>query len=188
MQESEARQRPVVWQTLGETLLADCRVFHVYRRRCHHQIRNVEAEFSIIRSPDWVMGVPLTEDGRIVLVNQFRYGSESFSWEVPGGVIEHDEDPVHASERELREETGYIPARSRLLASCSPNPAVQSNRAHFVLHEGCRLSSATQWDTHEELEIQLVSLEETLDMVRAGTIHHALAIAALFHLQAHLRA
>jgi 8-oxo-dGTP pyrophosphatase MutT (NUDIX family) len=76
---------------------------------------------------DWVNIVALTPEGEVVLVRQFRFGIETLSLEVPGGVIEAGEDPVAAGLRELREETGYVGERGRLIASIHPNPAIHPN-------------------------------------------------------------
>ena len=59
---------------------------------------------TVIDAPDWVNVVALTPDHRLVLVRQFRYGTDDFSLEIPGGIIEAGEDCIAAGVRELREE------------------------------------------------------------------------------------
>ena len=101
-----------------------------------HPVRGTEKEFIVAHAPDWVNVVAVTPEGKIVLVRQFRFGSNALSLEVPGGVMEEGEDPIAAGVRELSEETGYGGGKARLLGSVHPNPAIQDNRCHFVLVEG----------------------------------------------------
>ena len=145
----------------------------------HHPRRDVRRDFVIIDAPDWVNVVAHTSDDRLVLVNQFRYGIDAFSWEIPGGVIDHGEDPVDAGVRELLEETGYAGANARLLASIHPNPAILSNRCHLVLVEDCRLVSPPAWDPDEEMEISAVPVADVYARARSGGITHSLVLDAL---------
>ena len=68
----------------------------------------------MLRSGDWVLALPLTEDGRLVMVRQYRFGTRDLSTEAPGGIIERGEDPVLAAVRELPE-----PLRATVVARAS---------------------------------------------------------------------
>jgi len=118
-------------------------------------------------------------------VRQFRYGINDFSLEVPGGVIDAGEDPVAAGVRELREESGYVGTRARLLGSVHPNPAMQSNRCHLVLVEEARREAELEWDPDEEFEIVTMPVAETFALAAAGGITHALVLNALLLFQPH---
>lgn len=138
----------------------------------------------MLRSNDWVLALPVTADGRLVLVRQHRFGTRALSVEPPGGVIEAGEDPCVAAARETVEETGYLGGRATLLGTVAPNPAIQSNRAHFVLLEGVHLGAAPAGDEHEELEVLLVAPRAALAAAAAEPATHALAFLALHRLQA----
>ena len=144
-----------------------------------HPVRGTEREFIVAHMPDWVNVVAVTTAGRLVLVRQFRFGSEALSLEVPGGVMEKGEDPVTAGLRELREETGYGGGSARLLGSLHPNPSIQDNRVHVVLAEGVSRTLETEWDADEEISITTATVSEVLAAVRAGRITHSLTVAAL---------
>jgi len=120
-------------------------------------------------------------------VRQFRFGIADFSLEIPGGVMEAGEDPVETGLRELREETGYTGAAARLLGSVHPNPAIQSNRCHYVLVENAVRAHDQEWDTDEEIAVELRPVEEVLALARSGGITHALVLNALMLFEAHRR-
>lgn len=170
---------PAAWKTLSRTEEADCRIFSVIRKRCRHPVRQREADFYVLESTDWVNTVAVTPDGRMILVEQFRYGTEALSLEVPGGVMDLGEDPIEAAERELSEETGFVGKRSRILGSVRPNPAIQSNQCHIVLIEEAERLVPVDWDENEELALTLPSVEEVYQMAFTGRITHALTLNAL---------
>src|SRR5690606_33760265 len=93
---------PAEWEILGDEHHADCRVFEVVKRHCRHPVREREATFFIIKAMNWAVAIAETQPGRYVLVNQFRYGSKSLSWEFPAGCLDGDESPLEAGVRELR--------------------------------------------------------------------------------------
>jgi ADP-ribose pyrophosphatase len=179
---------PSRWEKLGERAQLQTRVFDVLGARYRHPTRSTEREFVIINAPDWVNVVALTPDDRIVLVRQFRYGINEFSLEVPGGIIDRDEDPVTAGLRELREETGFSGAPAKLLGSVHPNPAIQANRCHFVFVEAAVKAHELEWDPDEELQVTTEPVEDVLALAHSGGIVHALALNALMLFEPHWRA
>jgi 8-oxo-dGTP pyrophosphatase MutT (NUDIX family) len=176
--------RPSVWERLADAAVDHFRVFRVRRTRYRHARDRREGEFVIIEANDWVNVLALTDDGRMLLVRQFRFGIHDFTLEIPGGVIETGEDPVAAGVRELREETGYAGRSARLLAQVRPNPAIQANVCHIVLVEGCVRVGATQFDPNEEIELSLLPIDEVVAKAERGEIKHSLVVDALFYLRA----
>jgi len=170
---------PLRWERGEPSLLARTRILDLQSVPFHHPRRGARRDFVVVNAPDWVNVLAHTLDDRLVLVNQFRYGIDAFSWEIPGGVIEPGEDPVLAGARELLEETGYAGAGARLLASVHPNPAFMNNRCHLVLVDGCRLVAPPAWDPDEEIETAVVPVEEVYSRARAGGITHSLVLDAL---------
>lgn len=174
---------PERWTIRQEAPHADCRVFKIVRQRCTHPRDSREGDFFVIRCPDWVLALPVTPDGDLVMVRQWRFGAQALSSEVPGGVMDAGESPIETAIREAREETGYTGGTVTELGSVSPNPAIQSNRCHFVLLEGVTNNSARALDEHEEIEVECVRPAEALRRVRSGETTHALAELALLRLR-----
>jgi ADP-ribose pyrophosphatase len=178
---------PSRWEKLGQVTQAKTPIFDLLSARFRHPVRGTERDFVILNPPDWVNVLALTPDLRLVLVRQFRYGINEFSLEIPGGVIEAGEDPVVAGLRELREETGYSGAPAKLLGTIHPNPAIQSNRCHFVLVEGAVVSHPQAWDADEEIHVGTETVENVLTLARSGGITHGLVIDALMLFEPHWR-
>lgn len=186
---SNSAPQPSRWEKLGRTLQLKTRVFEVDAVRYRHPVRATEREFVVINpSGDWVNVLALTPDDHLVMVRQFRYGIDDFSLEIPGGVMDPGEDPVTAGLRELREETGFAGAPAKLLGSVHPNPAIQSNRAHFILVEEAVRSHDLEWDPDEEMNVLIEPVESVLAAAHAGGITHALVLNALMLFEPHWRA
>jgi ADP-ribose pyrophosphatase len=167
------------WEKGASRSLAATRIFDLRGVQFRHPVRGTEREFVVIDAPDWVNVLALTPDHRLVMVNQFRYGTDAFSWEIPGGMIDAREDPVAAAVRELQEETGYVGKSARLLGSVNPNPAIMNNRCHLVLVEGVVLAEAQEWDPDEEIEVTTIPVEEAYAWAHSGRITHSLVLNAL---------
>jgi ADP-ribose pyrophosphatase len=178
---------PSRWERLSQKVSATTRVFDLLSVRFRHPVRAVERDFAVIAAPDWCNIIAVTPDGRLVLVRQFRYGTNDFSLEIPGGMIDTGEPPVDAAIRELREETGYVGSNARVIGSVQPNPAILNNRCHFVLIENAELRAPVGWDHDEEIEVQLAPVDEVMGWARSGRITHALVVAALMQFEPHWR-
>ena len=186
MGEKKPTSPPVRWELVDDRILRPCRVWDLRARQYRHPISGKEGEFYYIDSRDWAVVVARTKAGGFVLVRQFRWGSDELSWELAGGIIERGEDPVQAGLRELREETGYVAARGRLIGRCQPNPAILNNYCHVILAEDCEPSGdGTDWDEHEEMEVRVLPEATVMAWARDGKIGHALALNGLLFYQLH---
>ena len=136
-------------------------------------------EALVLASPDWVNVVPLLDDGRVVMVRQWRFGIAAPTLEIPGGVVE-ESSWRDAAARELEEETGYRAAELRQLGEVSPNPAILANRCGTFLATGLSRVGEPQEGVDEEITVELVPLAEVPRRVLAGEIHHALVVAAFY--------
>ena len=177
--DSTGKNKPQRWKKLGAHTLASTRIFEVKSVRFQHPAQATPRDFAVIMAPDWVNVIALTTARELVLVRQFRYGTDEFSLEIPGGMIDPGEDPMAAGLRELREETGFTGGQARLLGSVHPNPAMQNNRCHFVFAEGVVRSAPLDWDENEEMEITTLPVDEVYALAYAGGISHALVLDAL---------
>jgi ADP-ribose pyrophosphatase len=138
--------------------------------------------YYVLEYSDWVNIFPVTKDGRVVLVKQYRYALGTFSMEVPGGIMDpHETNPLDAAKRELLEETGYSCGHVEEVAVVATNPATQNNRLHCYLATDCELTHELNHDENEELEVMLVSMEEVLNMLRNNQIIQSLHISSMMY-------
>ncbi len=169
------------WKPVRIDTIVEHKLLEVQR----HHLRADEdrKEALIFESPDWINVVPLLDDGRVVLVRQWRYGSREFSLEVPGGLVEPGESHEHAAGRELEEETGYRAGSIECIGDVHPNPALFTNNMSFWLATGLeQVAESPEGDGEEELEVVRVPLDDIPGMARSGEIRHSLALCAFFFL------
>ena len=170
------------WKPRSIDTIAEHKLLSVQRHHLESGDRRREA--LVFESADWVNVVPLLDDGRVVLVRQWRFGIGGFSLEVPGGLVEPGEDPAATAARELEEETGYRAERVERLGQVDTNPALFTNRMTFWLATGLeRITAEPEGDGEEELEAVIVPLDEVTGMILDGRISHSLAVCSFFFLE-----
>ena len=167
------------WLEHSEKTLIETRVFAVRALRRKSPRDGEHHDFWVIDPPNWVNIVALTDDGQIVLIEQWRHGSRSVVLEIPGGMLDPGEDALTAAKRELLEETGYAAEDWAWIGEVLPNPAIQSNRCATYLARNARKVAETRFDTTEECVLRLEPANTAADLIRTGAIDHALVLAAL---------
>ncbi|MCB9728863.1 MAG: NUDIX hydrolase [Deltaproteobacteria bacterium] len=138
--------------------------------------------YKVLRMAPWVNVIALTPERDVVLIRQYRHGVDAVTLEIPGGLVDPDEAPEAAALRELAEETGYAGPAVRRLGEVEPNPAIQDNVCSTWLVEGARLAGAPRPDDGEHIDVELHPLARVPQLLRDGTIRHALVVAAFQHL------
>jgi ADP-ribose pyrophosphatase len=166
------------WTLLKTLPHSEHRILRVRHDWYRFEPTGAEKDFVVLEFPDWVNVIPLTADGRVVLIRQYRHGISAPTWEIPGGVIDPGEEPLHAAVRELSEETGYAAENVKLLGRVSPNPAIQGNWSYSFLAEGCRDTGVRNLDPFEDIEVKLFSLEEIPALIKQEKICNSLVINA----------
>jgi ADP-ribose pyrophosphatase len=130
----------------------------------------------------WVNVVPITSDGKVVFVEQYRVGNQKITLETPGGAVDsHEKDVTMSAIRELEEETGFTSSRLLSLASFAPNPAIQNNLVYFFIAFDAVPSAkpAVVDDPFEQIKLHLIDFDEAVRMARTGQIKHSLCALAL---------
>jgi 8-oxo-dGTP pyrophosphatase MutT (NUDIX family) len=170
------------WRKISSRTLGDFRVFSLRADLKESPRTGREHEFVVMDAADWVNVVAVTPDQQMVLVEQFRHGSDTVELEIPGGIMDaEDASPVATGCRELREETGYEGEGARIIGRVFSNPAIMTNTCFTVLVENCRPAGPVHFDSAEDLRTRLVPVAEVPGLVASGKIRHSLIVAALYY-------
>lgn len=172
------------WEKVGSEYLGDFRIFRIRADSSRSPRTGSLHRFFVLESPDWVNVIPLTPEGNVVMIRQFRHGTEDVTLEVPGGMVDaEDDDPSVSAARELREETGYAAEEVIRLGSVAPNPAFLNNRCHSYLARNVRRVTEPQLDGAEDIAFEEIPLADIPALIRDGAITHSLTIAAFYYLE-----
>ena len=170
------------WEKVSSKPLGDFRIFTIRSDRKISPRTKLEHDFFVIDSVNWVNVIAVTPDQNLVMIEQYRHGSNTVELEIPGGMMDPaDVSPEATGARELREETGYEGKNARRIGQVFPNPAIMSNTCFTVMFEDCRCIHPLQFDQGEDLITRLVPVADIPRLVVQGKIQHCLVVAALYH-------
>jgi len=170
------------WPILESERLGEYPVFSLRRDRKVSPRTHQAHDFYVLECVNWVNVIALTSQQELVMIEQFRHGTNTMELEIPGGVMDaHETDPVATAIRELREETGYEGERARILGRVHANPAILSNTCFTVLIENCRCRHPVMFDQGEDLITRLVPVATVSQLVAQERIQHSLVVVALHY-------
>ena len=128
-----------------------------------------DATRELMRHPGAAAVVPLTEEGNVILVRQYRYPFAQVMLEIPAGKLDPGEDPLLCATRELTEETGYAAAEIVSLGVFYPSVAILDEKIHLYLARGLTFC-ATNPDDDEFLHVEQRPLKEMVEAVMRGDV------------------
>jgi ADP-ribose pyrophosphatase len=172
------------WEQLGTKPVGNFRVFSIRSDLKVSPRTGKEHDFYIIESVNWVNVIAVTPKNELVMIHQYRHGSNTIELEIPGGMIdETDQSPLEAGLRELREETGYEGTRAEIIGQIYANPAIMNNICYTVLVRDCVLKHELNLDHGEDLAVELIQPDQIPTLIRQGQIGHSLVVVALYHFE-----
>lgn len=158
------------WTKLDSTTLVRDRWIRLRADRCLLANGELIEPYYVMEEPDWIHIVPVHDDGRMVLVHQYRHAAAITSIEFPGGIIDAGEIPADAAARELLEETGFHARHWQPMASFFANPARQTNRVHVFLAQGLTRAAAQKLDATEDIACSDATVAEMKAMIAFRTV------------------
>lgn len=172
----------VKWKKIASEKVLTANIFRYHKVKSQSPTTSLVGDFDIIECANWVNVVAITEANEVVMVKQYRHGTEAVTLEIPGGAIDRDEDSHAAAVRELLEETGHESSDWRYLGRVDANPAFMTNYCDTYLALGAKQIRELNLDAFEEIEVTKVPLSEIKRFIKEKKITHSLIIAAFFHL------
>lgn len=169
------------WETIEEKFVGNFKIFDLFRIKRRNSDLDKEGNFVVLKSPKWVNIIPVTTEGNVLLIEQYRHGTDEITLEVPGGLVEENESPQSAGERECLEETGYSSdERALLLGENTPNPAFLNNKCYSYVLFNCKKTARQKLDRHEDIRVIEVPMKEIKQMIIEKKIQHSLVLTAFF--------
>ena len=129
----------------------------------------VKGEFGIIRHPGAALAVPITQEGEIIILRQYRFACSRRILEFPAGTLEDGEKPLDSIKREIQEESGYSAERWDPLGTMLPCPGYSDEIIHlFIARELKPLKQKPEGDPDEDIEVLRMSVKQLNDLIASG--------------------
>jgi ADP-ribose pyrophosphatase len=168
------------WKTLSSEYVNKHIFFTARRDRCLRDDGLIIDPYYVVELPTSATALPITEEGKIILVKQYRHPIDEVIYETPGGFIDEGEDFATGMKRELMEETGYEFTNIEPLGRVAANPGLLNNFTELYLATGGKKVNGQQLDHNEEIDIVLVTMEELVDLLMTQQIKQSLHVNCIF--------
>ncbi|HEX7844763.1 MAG TPA: NUDIX hydrolase [Chitinophagaceae bacterium] len=170
------------WTTLSSEYLFNDLWFKVRRDKCETPQGKIIEPYYVYEFPTWVTALPVTEDGKVIMVRQYRHALGEVCLETPGGCMDDtDKNFEDAIARELLEETGYSFSSYEYLGKVSPNPSTNNNLMHMFLATGGKKVADQHLDANEEIEVEYYTIDELKQLLKENRIIQAMHVTCIMY-------
>jgi 8-oxo-dGTP pyrophosphatase MutT (NUDIX family) len=172
-------EKPRPWQVLHRETIYESSWVRLHRDDVRLPDGSIIEGYHVIEYPRPAVGVvPVGDDGRVLLIEHYRFVTDTTGWEVPAGRVDELEELEHAAARELREETGYTAQRLECLGRYHPVNGSANQTFYVYLGHGLQRAGEPT-DTNEIMRVAWFSLDEIWAMIDANEIRDGLSLTAL---------
>lgn len=170
------------WKVLSSEYLFNDLWFKVRKDVCETPEGKIVDPYYVYEFTEWVAAVPVTEEGKIVMIRQYRHAYGDVCIEFPGGCVDNtDKNFEESVKRELLEETGYSFTSFKSLGVISPNPSTNNNLMHMFLATGGKKIAEQILDQSEEIEVDLFTIDEVKQLIRENKIIQAMHVTCFLY-------
>ncbi len=170
------------WKVLSSEYLFNDRWFKVRRERCETPGGKIVDPYYIYDFSTWVGALPVTEEGKIIMIRQYRHALGEECIEIPGGCVDDTDTSLEmAIRRELLEETGYTFSSIEHLGKISPNPSTNSNYLHMFLARGGKKTAEQKLDENEDIEVLELTIGELKHLLRTNQLLQSMHVSCILY-------
>jgi len=167
------------WLVLKRRMTANYPLFQIEEKNVRSPRTGAVMDVQAIHFPDWVVVLPITRDQTVIMIHQYRHGNEKICLELPGGLVDSDDDsPKTTAQRELLEETGYRSKQIVKIGETYPQPAVLSNRCSFYLANDVERVGEMSLEAGEEISLVHIPINAIPSKIKRQEIDNAMTILA----------
>lgn len=168
------------WEIISSEYLYQHPPYFVSRKDlCRQPNGKIVPAYYVVELPASVIAVPVTGD-KVVMIKQYRHPVGEVSWEFPGGFTDDNESTLDAAKRELQEETGYVFDSCEYLGKVAANPGILNNFTSIYIAGGDYKKVGQSFDGNEDIELQLFSFDELMEMLLNNKIIQSLHTNAAY--------
>ncbi len=132
----------------------------------------------IVEHPGAVGIIGVNNDGKVILVRQYRKAVDDFLLEIPAGKMEPREDPLECAKREFKEETGYSASSFYALSHCYTSPGFSNEKIYLFKAENL-FKGVAEPDEDEYIELVEIPFDQALEKIDKGEIRDSKTIIAI---------
>ena len=140
----------------------------------------VHPEYYVLEYPTWINVIAITDEGKFVMVKQYRHGLGVVETELCAGVAEEGEAPLEAAKRELLEETGFGGGEWELNMVLCANPGSQNNLSYSFIARGVVRMAEQHLDETEDIKVEILTEDEVRELLFSDRMKQALMAAPLW--------
>lgn len=166
------------WKTLKSDVVFHNKWVTIQRDAVKLPNGTVIDDYYVNVRPEVVIALPVTQEGKAVMVRQYKHGGKEILLEFPGGVFEAEkETPLEGALREMKEETGYYSDEMVYLGKVFDDPTKDTNSIHFFLAKNAVKRFNPEPDLTENIEVIEVPFDEVAELIKANKMKVCGAIA-----------
>ena len=166
------------FERLERNLVYEGSIINIYKDTIKVSNGNI-VEWDFIGHKGAAAAIPVTNDGKIILVKQWRNALDRFTYEIPAGGLEGQDEPmIEAAKRELEEETGYKSDDLEFLISLRTTVAFCNERIDVFVAKNL-VKTKQNLDRDEEIEIKEFDKDELFSLIRSGEMQDSKTVSAI---------
>ncbi len=169
------------WKILSSEYIVKHPFFTARKDKCVTPEGKIIEEYFVVELPTTACALAFTEDGKAIMIKQYRHPVAEVILELPGGFIDENETPEDAMGRELMEETGYKFSSIQQVGMIAANPGVLNNYTALFLAKGGKKTGVQNLDHNEDIEVITIPLKELKALFLENKIVQSLHAMCIFY-------